>query len=187
MFRARTFNANGRCEYPYGAASGEGRPLPGLPKKTTMPFEIKPIQPEIFDAVYTPKLTNQLSAFIRPTRDWFDLSRRNWAVDRDQDAYFLEVSLADGKDWAFSYLLIQGQEFALVQSEGHCQYSFVTLSPGFAGRPGEAEHLVAQALRVGGVFLDGCFSLPPGFGMNLPDINAVPHAEFISHKLRCTK
>lgn len=147
-----------------------------------MPFEIKPIDQEAFDAVYTPELTKRLSSFIHPAQDWFDLDRRRWVVDQANNAYFLEVNLINGKDWAFNYLLIQGKEFALVQSEGHCRYSFVTLSPGFAAQPDEAERLAAQALRVGGVFLDGCYSLPSGFGMNLPDINAVPHAEFITHK-----
>lgn len=181
MFHARTFKANASRESSYGAASGEDRPLSGL-SKNTMPFEIKPINQEAFDAVYTPELTQQLMGFVHPTRDRFDLSRRSWAVDPGRDAYFLEVSLINGKDWSFSYLLIQGREFALVESEGHCRYSFVRLSPGFAWRPEEAESLVAQALRVGGVFLDGCYNLPPGFGMNLPNINAVPHAEFIPRK-----
>lgn len=159
----------------------------GFWREYAMPFEIMPIDQETFDGVYTPELTNQLSRFIHPTREWFDLNRRRWVVDDVRNAYFLEVSLVNGEDWAFSYLLIQGKEFALVQSEGHCRYSFVTLSPGFSNRPDEAENLVAQALRVGGVFLDGCYSLPSGFGMNLPDINAVPQAEFINRKLRSTE
>jgi len=149
-----------------------------------MPFEIKVIDQSTFDAIYTPQLTQQLNPFIHPIRDWFDLSRRRWVVDQDRNAYFLEVSLADRMDWAFSYVLIQDGEFALVRTEGHCRYSFVTVSAGFSLRLEEAKCLVADALRVGGVFLDGCYDLPPGFGMNLPNINAVPHAEFVPGRTR---
>lgn len=149
-----------------------------------MTFEIKPIDQAIFDAVYTPGLTHQLNRFIRPHRDWFDLNRRLWVVDQARDAYFLEVSLADPMNWAFSYVLIQHGEFALVRAEGHCRYSFVTVSAGFALRLDEAKCLVAEALRVGGVFLDGCYDLSPGFGVNLPNINAVPDVEFVSQARR---
>lgn len=183
MFRERTFGANGCRQRTYGAASGGTAPLSGV-STNTMPFEIKPIDQDTFDAVYTPKLTIQLSSFIHPTRDWFDLSRRRWMVEQARDIYFLEVSLAGRMDWAFSYVLIQNGEFALVSTEDHFQYSFVKVSTGFFFRLDEVKDLIAQALRVGGVHLDGCYDLPSGFGMNLPNINAVPRAEFITHKPR---
>lgn len=150
----------------------------------TMPFEIKPIDQQTFDAVFTPRLTNQLSGFIHPTRDWFDLSRRWWMVEEARDIYFLEASLAGHMDWAFSYVLIQNGDFALVRTEDDFHYSFMKVSAGFFLRIDEIKDLVAQALRVGGIFLDGCYDLPPGFGMNLPNINAVPRAEFVPHKMR---
>ena len=149
-----------------------------------MPFEIKPIDQHTFDAVYTPKLTNQLSGFIHPTRDWFDLSRRRWMVEQARDIYFLEASLAGRMDWAFSYVLIQNGEFALLRTEDHFHYSFVKVSTGFFFRLDEVKELVAEALRVGGVFLDGCYDPPSCFGMNLPNINAVPRAEFITRTTR---
>ena len=147
-----------------------------------MPFEIKPIDQEIFDAVYTPKIAHHLSGFIHPIRGWFDLSRLRWMVEPSRNTYFLEASLADRTDWAFSYVLIQNGEFALVRTEDHFHYSFVKISPGFFRRLDEVQDLVAQALRVGGIFLDGCYDPPPGFGMKLPNINAVPRAEFITRK-----
>lgn len=149
-----------------------------------MPFEIKLIDQQTFDAVYTPKLTNQLSGFIHPTRDWFDLSRRRWMVEQARDIYFLEASLAGRMDWAFSYVLIQNGEFALIRTEDHFHYVFVKVSEGLFSRLDEVKDLVAEALRVGGVFLDGCYDPPSGFGMNLPNINAVPRTEFITGKTR---
>lgn len=152
-----------------------------------MPFEIKPIDQQTFDAVFTPRLTNQLSGLIHPTRDWFDLSRRRWMVEQARDIYFLEASLAGHLDWAFSYVLIQNGDFALVRTEDHFHYSFVKVSAGFFLRIDEIKDLVAQALRVGGIFLDGCYDLPPGFGMNLPNINAVPRTQFVPHRTRKAK
>jgi hypothetical protein len=123
-FQKSTLNvpqADIRCEWVtlknLWCGFGGTTPLSGVSKN--MPFEIKPIDQETFDAVYTPRLTNQLSAFIHPTREWFDLSRRRWMTDEARDIYFLETSLADRMDWAFSYVLIQNGEFALVRTENH--------------------------------------------------------------------
>jgi hypothetical protein len=183
MFRARTIRANRRRENAYGAASGGTTPPLRVSGKH-MTFEIKSIDQAMFDAVYTPGLTHRLNRFIHPTRDWFDLSPRLWVVDPARNASFLEVSLVDRMNWAFSYVLIQDGEFALVRAEGHGRYSFVTVSAGFASRLDEAKCLVAEALRVGGVFLDGCYDPPSGVGMNLRHTNAVPDVEFITRKTR---
>jgi hypothetical protein len=67
-----------RCAYP----------------ESTMTSEIKPIDHKSFEAIYTPKSTHQLNRFIRPTRDWFDLSRRPWLVDPARDAHVLAVPCA---------------------------------------------------------------------------------------------
>jgi hypothetical protein len=40
---------------------------------------------------------------------------------------------------------------------------------------------IAEALRVGGVFLDGQYDLPSEFGVNLSNINAVPNAQFVPY------
>jgi hypothetical protein len=183
MFRERTFGANDCRQSSYGAVSGGNAPLSGV-SKNTMPFEIKSIDQQTFDAVYTPQLTNQLNGFIHPTRDWFDLSRRRWMVEQARGIYFLEASLADRTDWAFSYVLIQNGEFALVRTEDHFHYAFVKISAGFLLRLDEVKGLVAEALRVGGVHLDGCYDLPSDFGMNLPNINAVLRTQFITGKTR---
>jgi len=149
-----------------------------------MTLKIKRIDERTFDAVYPPKLANQLRGFIHSPRDWFDLSRRYWVVDPAQGTYFLQVCLSNPMDWAFSYLLIQDGEFALIRTEDHRRYTFTTISPGFALRLDEIKCLAMAALRVGGVFLDGCYNPPSGFGMDLPNINAVTQTEFIGRKGR---
>lgn len=146
-----------------------------------MKFETKPIDQEFFDAIYTPEIARQLDNFIYPTQNWSDLSRRRWMVDTTQDAYFFEVSLADRLDWAFSYVFIQHGEFALIRTAGDCLYAFVTISAGMASRLERAKRLIAEALRVGGVFLDGQYDLPSEFGVNLPNINAIPDAQFVPY------
>ena len=146
-----------------------------------MRFEIKPIDQETLDSIYTPEIAAQLKPFIYPTQNWSDLSRRRWVVDNIQNAYFFEVSLADRLDWAFSYVFIQNGEFALVRTAGEGLYAFVAISPGMAARLERAKCLIAEALRVGGVFLDGQYDLPSEFGVNLPNINAVPNAQFVPY------
>lgn len=146
-----------------------------------MRFEIKPIDQEALDSIYTQDIAEQLKHFIYPTQNWSDLSRRRWVVDSTQNAYFFEVSLADRLDWAFSYVFIQNGEFALVRTAGECLYAFVTISAGMAARLERVKCLIAEALRVGGVFLDGQYDLPSEFGVNLPNINAVPNAQFVPY------
>lgn len=147
-----------------------------------MSFEIKPIDQETLDSIYTPEIAEQLKNFIYPTQNWSDLSRRRWVMDSTRNAYFFEVSLADRLDWAFSYVFIQNGEFALVRTAGDCLYAFVTMSAGMAARLERAKCLIAEALRVGGVFLDGQYDLPSEFGVNLPNINAVPNAKFVPYR-----
>jgi hypothetical protein len=190
MFRIRTFDANRRREMAYGPASGWNTPPPGAAHHSTavrliggrtMRFEIRPIDQNTFDSVYTPTIAEQLEDFIYPTQNWSELGRRQWVIDEIQGAYFFEVSLADRQDWNFSYVFIQDEKFALVRTEGDGLYAFVTISEGFAGRLDEVKRLIAEALRVGGVFLDGQYDLPSEFGVNLPNINAVPNAQFVSY------
>ena len=146
-----------------------------------MKFEIQPIDQETLDSIYTPDIAEQLKNFIYPTQNWCDLSRRRWVVSRAQNAYFFEVSLADRLDWAFSYVFIQNGEFALIRTAGDCLYAFVAVSAGMASRLERVKCQIAEALRVGGVFLDGQFDLPSEFGVNLPNINAVPDAQFVPY------
>jgi hypothetical protein len=133
-----------------------------------MRFEIQPIDHETLDSIYTPKIAEQLKNLIYPTQNWCDSSRRRWVVSRVQNAYFFEVSLADRLDWAFSYVFIQNGEFALIRTAGDCLYAFVTVSAGMATRLERVKCQIAEALRVGGVFLDGKYDLPSEFGVNLP-------------------
>jgi hypothetical protein len=163
------------------AGRANQRTTAGLFWGSAMRFEIQPIDQETLDAIYTPEIAEQLKNFIYPTQNWCDLNRRRWVMNRAQNAYFFEVSLADRLDWAFSYVFIQNGEFALVRTAGDCLYAFVTVSAGIAARLERVKCQIAEALRVGGVFLDGQYDLPSEFGVNLPNINAVPNAQFVPY------
>jgi hypothetical protein len=146
-----------------------------------MRFEIKPIDQETLDSIYTPEIAEQLKNFIYPTQNWSDSSRRRWVVNSLHNAYFFEVSLADRVNWAFSYVFIQNGEFALVRTAGECLYAFVAVSAGMVARLERVKAMIAEALRVGGVFLDGKYDASSEFGVNVRNINAVPKAQFVHY------
>jgi hypothetical protein len=186
----RTIDANAFGEITYGAATGMQHSTAGRASQratawlfwgSAMRFEIQPIDQETLDSIYTAEIAEQLQNFIYPTRNWSDSSRRRWVVNHLQNAYFFEVSLADRLDWAFGYVFIQNGEFALVRTVGDGLYAVVTASAGMAARLERAKCQIAEALRVGGVFLDGQYDLPSEFGVNLPNINAVPNAQFVPY------
>lgn len=137
-----------------------------------MAFVIQPVARDVFDFFWTPDVQHRIRRFIHlPDAAAQVLQQQTWAVDDGVKACLLPVSLAAQKDAAWCYAFVMDGEFAVVRHESYCVYSFVGISPGLRDKLDGVKRLIAEALRVGGEFLDG----KPG----ADGLFAVPDAQFM--------
>jgi hypothetical protein len=121
-----------------------------------MAFVIQPVARDVFDSFWTPGLKREISKFVHAVDGSAqEFQHQTWAIDEGTKACLLPVSLADKLDAAWCYAFVMNGEFAVVRQEGYCVYSFVSISPGLKDRIDGVKRLIAEALRVGGEFLDG--------------------------------
>jgi hypothetical protein len=146
----------------YGPASAIPWSFPGPPsarrpsEETTMAFVIKPIARDVFDSFWTPDVKRNIGEFVHPRDDVSaEFQQQTWAIDEGVKACLLPVSLAGTPDAAWCYAFVMKGEFAVVRHESYCVYSFVGISPGLQDKLDAVKRLIAEALRVGGEFLDG--------------------------------
>jgi hypothetical protein len=139
-----------------------------------MAFVIKPLVRQTFDAHWTPDVARQLNQFIRPQvgKAHGPCHQATWAIDESAKACLVPICLAGHRSAAWCYAFVMNGEFTVIRQEACGLYSFVCVSPGLVKRIEEVKRLVAEALRVGGEFLDGTT------GVN--DLFAVPDAKFLS-------
>lgn len=145
---------------------------PAQDEEDTMAFVIRPFAPSVFESHWTPEVQRMLHRFICPEDD--ALRRRcypTWAVDEGARASLLPVCVAGQLSAAWCYAFVMRGEFAIIRQENFCLYSFVGLSPGLARRLDEVTPLIAEALRIGGEFLDG--------KTGVHDVFSVPRALFV--------
>lgn len=137
-----------------------------------MAFVIRPLARGIFESHWTPEVKRMLHRFIWPEDE--QLRRRcypTWAVDDSAQASLVPVCIAGRRSAAWCYAFVMRGEFAIIRQENFCLYSFIGMSPGLAGRLQEVTPLIAEALRVGGEFLDG--------KTGVHDVFSVPRALFV--------
>lgn len=121
-----------------------------------MAFVIKPIARDVFDSFWTPDVKRDIRKFAQSRHDASrELHHQTWAIDEGVKACLLPVSLAGKPDAAWCYAFVMKGEFAVVRQESYCVYSFVGISPGLRNKLDAVKRLIAEALRVGGEFLDG--------------------------------
>jgi hypothetical protein len=121
-----------------------------------MAFVIKPIARDVFDSFWTPDVKRDIRKFVHSRNDTSrELQHQTWAMDEGVKACLLPVSLAGKPDAAWCYAFVMKGEFAVVRQESYCVYSFVGISPGLRNKVDAVKRLIAEALRVGGEFLDG--------------------------------
>lgn len=139
-----------------------------------MAFVIQPVARDVFDSFWTPDVKRRISKFVH-SADAFskDFQHQTWAIDEGVKACLLPVSLAGKADAAWCYAFVMNGEFAVVRHESYCVYSFVGISPGLKDKLDGVKRLIAEALRVGGEFLDGKAGDDGLF--------AVPDAQFMRH------
>jgi hypothetical protein len=121
-----------------------------------MAFVIKPIARDVFDSFWTPDVKRNIGEFVH-SRDGAsaEFQHQTWAIDEGVKACLLPVCLAGTPDAAWYYAFVMQGEFAVVRHESYCVYSFVGISPGLKDKLDAVKRLIAEALRVGGEFLDG--------------------------------
>jgi hypothetical protein len=146
----------------YGPASAIPGSFPGPPsarrpsEETTMTFVIKPVAQDVFDSFWTPDVKRNIGEFVHSRDDISEeFQQQTWAIDEAVKACLLPVSLAGTPDAASCYAFVMQGEFAVVRHESYCVYSFVGISPGLQDKLDAVKRLIAEALRVGGEFLDG--------------------------------
>lgn len=121
-----------------------------------MAFVIKPIARDVFDSFWTPDVKRNIGEFVHARDDApTEFQHRTWAIDEGVKACLLPVSLSGKPDPAWCYAFVMNGEFAVVRHESYCVYSFVGVSPGLKDKLDAVKRLIAEALRVGGEFLDG--------------------------------
>jgi hypothetical protein len=121
-----------------------------------MTFVIKPVAQDVFDSFWTPDVKRNIGEFVHSRDDISEeFQQQTWAIDEAVKACLLPVSLAGTPDAASCYAFVMQGEFAVVRHESYCVYSFVGISPGLQDKLDAVKRLIAEALRVGGEFLDG--------------------------------
>ena len=137
-----------------------------------MAFVIQAVARDVFDFFWTPDVKRKLRSFVHPPdAASLVLQQQTWAVDEGVKACLLPVSLLGQAQAAWCYAFVMNGEFAVVQHESYCVYSFVGISPDLVEKLDGVKRLIAEALRVGGEFLDG------KAGAN--GLFAVPDAQFM--------
>jgi hypothetical protein len=137
-----------------------------------MAFVIKPIARDVFDSFWTPDVKRNIGEFVHSRDDISaEFQHQTWAIDEGVKACLLPVSLAGEPGVAWCYAFVMKGEFAVVRHESYCVYSFVGISPGLKDKLDAVKRLIAEALRVGGEFLDGTAG---DYGLF-----AVPDAQFM--------
>ncbi|WP_411884667.1 hypothetical protein [Polaromonas sp. YR568] len=137
-----------------------------------MAFVIRPVARTTFDAHWTPEVRRMLHRFICPEDDRLrERCYPTWAIDDAAKASLIPVCVARQHSAAWCYAFVMRGEFAIIRQENFCLYSFVGMSPGLAGRLHDIQPLIAEALRIGGEFLDG--------KTGVLDVFSVPRALFV--------
>ncbi|WP_411883959.1 hypothetical protein [Polaromonas sp. YR568] len=137
-----------------------------------MAFVIKPIVRKTFDAHWTPAVMRQLKHFTHPeTARFRGLGHPTWALDEHANASLVPVCLARTVNPAWCYAFVMNGKLALIRHESFCVYSFVWISPGLIGKLDLVKDMIAEALRIGGEFLDG--------KTGVDDVFSVPDAQFL--------
>jgi len=177
--RLRTIRREQGCEIEYGPAFNDRRESSTpefdtrqLSQETTMAFVIQPVVRDVFDFFWTPDVQRKIRRFVHPPDAASqELQQQTWAVEEGVKACLLPVSLVGQTDTAWCYAFVMNGEFAVVRHESYCVYSFVSISPGLQDKLDGVKRLIAEALRVGGEFLDGKAGVDGLF--------AVPDAQFM--------
>lgn len=137
-----------------------------------MAFVIQALARQTFEAHWTPDVKRMLHRFIYPEDDHTrERCYATWAVDENASASLLPVCIAAQHSAAWCYAFVMQGEFAIIRQENFCLYSFVSVSPGLARRLDDVTPLIAEALRIGGEFLDG--------KTGVHDVFSVPRAQFV--------
>ncbi len=137
-----------------------------------MTFEIKTIDPALFAELYTAKVTKELDRFIYPTRNWIqDVGQRRWAIDSGRKSCLIRVHMGDRMHSHDSYALVWNNQAVLISQLEYCRYVIVHASEDLQGRMDEAMEMMREALRIGGMRLDGT--------TDPKSMWAIPHAEFV--------
>ncbi|WP_411880882.1 hypothetical protein [Polaromonas sp. YR568] len=142
-----------------------------------MAFVIRPLARPNFESHWTPEVRRMLHRFIYPEDERLrERCYATWAVDDGAQASLVPVCIAEQRSAAWCYAFVMRGEFAIIRQENFCLYSFVAISPGLARRRHDIQPLIAEALRIGGEFLDG--------KTGVHDVFSVPRALFVHPSAR---
>lgn len=121
-----------------------------------MAFEISRVDNDTFAALLTEDVVRQVRDLVFMPDDWATFHNDHpVAVDHDRRCVLLYVSSADKLNAGNFYLFLQQGEFALMEQRAFNTYSFNRASPSLRTRREQVVALISEALRVGGVFVDG--------------------------------
>lgn len=135
-----------------------------------MAFVIRLLKNEDIDRIYPEKERNAINSHIQ-MRNWGP-NRNTWARDEERDAYLIWAGGGREMD-PYTYLFSWGDEIVIFKMKSYCLFSFIYVSESLLPRIEEAKTLIAEALSVSGLLLEG--------NDKTIDYMRVPHAEFLPY------
>lgn len=135
-----------------------------------MPYEFRVLQFGDIDFVYSAAETNELGHLMYRKHGWpKDMHHTRWAVDRERRR-FLVLLPWTRDDSTMRYLFGQDGAPVIISNVAYGQFAILHLSPALKHRVDEVMQSMREALREGGLWLDG----------NLigNELFAVPDAQF---------
>lgn len=142
----------------------------------TVAFEIKPIDADLFSALFTLQVARELDQFIDASPCGIrGIDEHTWAIDKMRMACLLWIRMKDEVNSPRSYALIWNRQVMVIRQSEQGLYSIVYHSKELEGKIVAAKRLMREALRVGGQLLDG--TTRPS------DPMSVPYAQFVDMSL----
>lgn len=96
----------------------------------------------------------------------------HWAYDEARDAFLISTGYSRHLA-GFRYVFGWRGGVAILKMEGYCLFSFVYVSEALLPCLEDAKMLIAEALRIGGIYLQG--------NEESSEVNRVPHADFLPY------
>lgn len=121
-----------------------------------MAFEIAPVDNDTFAALLTAAVVQQVRDLVFMPSDWATFHNSGpTAIDLEHCCLLLSVASSDKMNANNLYLFLQHGEFALIEEQGFNCFRFIRVSMGMTNRRDEIATMISDALRIGGVSLDG--------------------------------
>ena len=143
--------------------------------RKTMTFELRPIDRPTFDAIWTPKVKEEIDKIIYSTANWIDrVDSKRWVIDDSAQTCLIRVAMANKFDGAQCYALVKDGEFAIIRNVKYGTFSIAATSAGFSQRIDEVRQLATEALLLGGMRLTG--------NPNTADfLTRIPYVNFVEY------